>query len=106
MPLLRWPNGSSRPSAMGVDFLMMQRDGTTIRCRVLSRALKAILGGHGNLSREHLLVSFDRCRGKIESIASQKYDCGRIEHDVIVVHAEDVLQAGLDLNTVNQRARP
>ena len=44
MPLQRWPNGSSRPHAWGIEFRMMTRDGKPIRCRVMRATLEKLLG--------------------------------------------------------------
>jgi hypothetical protein len=95
VPLLRWPNGSSRPNPWGIDFLMMTHDGSSIRCTVMRAALEKLLDDPTPLPQGRQLTVFDTCRAKVESVASQKYDCRLLEDDVIIVRPEDVVKAGL-----------
>ena len=90
MPLLRSPNASSWPNTRGIDFDMMTRDGTPVRCNVTCGALNKFLDDRGNLSQLGQLAAFVGCREKIESVASQKYDSGLFDDGIIVVRPEDV----------------
>ena len=94
MPLLRWPRGRE-PCFWGISFLMMTRHGTTIRCNVTRGALDKFVGANGALPERVQQVVFDEHRCQIESVASQKYDCGYVEGGVIIVRPEDVEKAGL-----------
>lgn len=94
MPLLRWPNGSTQLTAHGIDFLMMTHNGSSIRCRIMPGTLEELLGGLQSV-REHQLVLFDKCRDKLESLASQKYDRSDLDGDMIIIGPVDVAKAGL-----------
>jgi hypothetical protein len=95
MPLLRWPPGGCEPHMWGINFLMMTRDGTTIRCEVTRGVLDKLLNDNGGLTELGQQGVFDEYRSQIENVASQKYDCGHVEDGVIVVRPEDVEKAGL-----------
>jgi hypothetical protein len=83
------------PPRLGIEFRMMTRDGKPIRCRVMRATLEKLLGDPTPVARDRYLAVFDTYREKVESVASQKYDCSLLEDDVIVVRPEDVVKAGL-----------
>ena len=95
MPLLRSPNGSFRPDPWGIEFPMLTRDGKPIRCRVMRCTLERLLGDPTPLPQDRQLAVFASCREKVESVASQKYDCSLLEDGIIIVRPEDVVKAGL-----------
>jgi hypothetical protein len=95
MPLQRSPHSGCEPHVWGVDFWMVARDGTTIRCNVTRGALDTLLDDDGTLAQCAQRAVFEEARTQIEHVASQKYDCGHIEDGAIVVRPEDLVQAGL-----------
>jgi hypothetical protein len=92
MPLLPSPNASSWPNTLGIDFHMMTRDGTLVRCNVTCGALDKFVGDRRDRSQLGQLAAFVGCREKIERLASQKYDRGLLEDGVIIVRPEDVVK--------------
>ena len=54
-----------------------------------------LLNDNGGLTELGQLDVFNEHRSKVESIASQKYDCAYVEDGVIIVRPEDVEKAGL-----------
>ena len=70
----------------GIDFLMMARDGKPIRCNVMRTALRETVREiRRRFPRDRQLSVFDVYREKLESVASQKYDCSLLEDGIVFV---------------------
>ena len=84
MPLQR-KLGSSRPGIWGVDFMMMTHEGAPVPCNVT----------RGGIAALGQVAVFDQCRDEIEAVASQKWDCSRLQDGKVIVKPEDLVEAGL-----------
>lgn len=94
MPLARGPRAHT-VHADGVNFTMTAPDGSPVPCRVELAALDALVGGRGCLSPEQQAPVFTARRPEIESVASDKYDCGELREGIALVSCRDLRIAGI-----------
>ena len=90
MPLTR-AEGPIASTGWALEFPMLSLQGAQLRCFVATRVLKEI--GRQGSPIDPWSVFRDR-RDLIESVASQKFDCGAVEHGIVVVRSEDMRKAG------------
>ena len=74
---------------------MMTREGIPVPCNVTRDALNNLFEGKGGIAAVGQLAVFDQCRDQIEAVASQKWDCSRLEDGRVIVKPEDLVKAGL-----------
>jgi hypothetical protein len=58
-------------------------------------ALNVLFQGQGGIAAVGQLAIFDQYRDRIEAVASQKWDCGRLQDGKVIVKPEDLVEAGL-----------
>ena len=90
MPLKR-AEGPIASTGWALEFPMLSLQGEKLRCFVPITALKEI--ARRDTPIDPWSVFHDR-RAAIESIASQKYDCGDVEDGLLVVRLKDMRDAG------------
>ena len=74
---------------------MMTREGIPVPCNVTRDALNNLFEGKGGIAAVGQLAVFDQCRDQIEAVASQKWDCSRLEDGRVIVKPEDLVKAGI-----------
>jgi hypothetical protein len=91
MPLTR---ASTTPlvDTWGVYFNMLSPHRLSVQCTVAHRALDVLVKGDGNTTEGEQIAIFTQWRDAIESLASQKYDVGKVDHHgMVIVGPDDVI---------------
>ena len=91
MPLKR-AEGQVTSTGSSLEFPMLSLKGEKLRCFVDTTALKEV--ARNNSPIDPWSIFHDR-RALLESIASQKYDCGDVDDGLVVVGLQDMRNAGL-----------
>ena len=90
MPLTR---ASTTPlvDTWGVHWNMLSPGRLSVQCTVTRGALDELVKGGGNTTEGGQFAIFTQCRDAIESLASQKYDVGEVDHpNMVIVGPDDV----------------
>jgi hypothetical protein len=59
------------------------------------RRSQRLVPGQGGIAALGQVAVFDQCRDEIEAVASQKWDCSRLQDGKVIVKPEDLVEAGL-----------